>query len=65
MALRRCQNGLHDRKLTTETGGRTRRPMWLIRQREALTARGGTDIQSDCKYKMGLLGGVDGYSGRR
>ena len=33
--------------------------MWRIRQREALTARGDTDVQSDRKYKMGLLGGAD------
>ena len=39
--------------------------MWLIRQREALTARDGTDVQSDRKYKVGLLGGVDGCSARR
>lgn len=65
MALRRCQNGLHGGKLTTETGGRTGRPMGLICQREALTARDGTDVQSDRKYKMGLLGGVDGCSARR
>ena len=65
MALRRYQSGLHGRELTTKIEGRTGRPMWQIRQRGALAARGGTDVQSDREYKMGLLGGADGCSLRR
>lgn len=64
MALCRCQNDLRSRKLTTGLVG-TGRPMWLISQRGALAARSATDVRSNRKYKIGLVGGADGCPGAK